>query len=189
MSWLEATIVVEKHQDQIEPMIAQLAPLAINESVIVERLGDPANLDPTAMLPETRLKLYRDPARDNEAAWRDQISSIAQTFGCEPPTFLLLADEDWQESWKENFRPLEIGGRFLIAPVWEEISQTARILIKIEPGAAFGTGLHETTQLCLEALESLEVENRTVFGSRSRLRHPVDWCCKTRRSQNCGGRD
>lgn len=163
MSWLEATIVVEEQRDQIEPMIVQLAPFAINESVIVERLGDPANLDPTAMRPETRLKLYRDPAKDDEPGWRAQIASIAQTFGCGPPTFMLLADEDWQESWKENFRPLEIGTRFLVAPVWEEIAQTERILIQIEPGAAFGTGLHETTQLCLEALERLDVASNTVL--------------------------
>lgn len=64
-----------------------------------------------------------------------------------------VVNEDWLGEWKKNWQPTEIG-RFIIAPPWTEISPaTNRIVIRIEPGMAFGTGTHETTRLCLAAIE------------------------------------
>ena len=64
-----------------------------------------------------------------------------------------VADEDWLGEWKKNWQPVECG-RFIIAPPWSEIDFTnASIVIRIEPGMAFGTGTHETTRLCLAAIE------------------------------------
>lgn len=65
-----------------------------------------------------------------------------------------LADEDWSETWKAHFKPLRVGRRFLIAPTWEEPDPGPDdLVIRIDPGRAFGTGHHETTRLCLEWLE------------------------------------
>lgn len=65
-----------------------------------------------------------------------------------------VADEDWLGEWKKSWQPVEVGERFIIAPPWAEISdQQNRIVIRIEPGMAFGTGTHETTRLCLVAIE------------------------------------
>jgi ribosomal protein L11 methyltransferase len=64
-----------------------------------------------------------------------------------------VADRDWLAEWKKNWQPVEVG-RFVIAPPWAQISDApGRIVIRIEPGMAFGTGTHETTRLCLEAIE------------------------------------
>ena len=64
-----------------------------------------------------------------------------------------VADRDWLAEWKKDWQPVEVG-RFIIAPPWSEIaSASGRILIRIEPGMAFGTGTHETTRLCLKAIE------------------------------------
>lgn len=64
-----------------------------------------------------------------------------------------VADEDWLAEWKKGWQPVEVG-RFIIAPPWSEISNVRdRILIRIEPGMAFGTGTHETTRLCLAGIE------------------------------------
>jgi ribosomal protein L11 methyltransferase len=64
-----------------------------------------------------------------------------------------IADHDWLEEWKQNWQPVEIG-RFIIAPPWSELSDKHnRLIIRIEPGMAFGTGTHETTRLCLAAIE------------------------------------
>lgn len=64
-----------------------------------------------------------------------------------------VANRDWLEEWKKNWQPVEVG-RFVIAPPWTEVSNAPdRIIIRIEPGMAFGTGTHETTRLCLEAIE------------------------------------
>ena len=69
-----------------------------------------------------------------------------------------IADHDWLAEWKKNWQPVEVG-RFIIAPPWSEPPAVAggpldnRISIFIEPGMAFGTGTHETTRLCLKAIE------------------------------------
>jgi ribosomal protein L11 methyltransferase len=65
-----------------------------------------------------------------------------------------IADEDWSRKWKENFKALKVGKRFIVSPTWEaEPRDTARLIIRIDPGRAFGTGHHESTRLCLEWLE------------------------------------
>src|SRR5947209_4272439 len=65
-----------------------------------------------------------------------------------------VADRDWLGEWKKSWQPVQVGERFLVAPPWSEISDTeGRILLRIEPGMAFGTGTHETTRLCLAAIE------------------------------------
>jgi ribosomal protein L11 methyltransferase len=66
----------------------------------------------------------------------------------------LIDEEDWSSSWKAHWHPQEIGDRFLINPAWIPIpDQTDRLIIQLDPGVAFGTGAHATTQLCLESLE------------------------------------
>ena len=65
-----------------------------------------------------------------------------------------VADRDWLGEWKKDWQPVEVGNRFIIAPPWSEVHDTqGRILIRIEPAMAFGTGTHETTRLCLALLE------------------------------------
>lgn len=65
-----------------------------------------------------------------------------------------INEEDWANNWKKYYHPIEIGEKILIKPVWEDIDKnTDRVVFNIEPGLSFGTGSHETTQLCLETLE------------------------------------
>jgi ribosomal protein L11 methyltransferase len=62
----------------------------------------------------------------------------------------VLQDAEWKESWKDSFRPLAVGDDLVVLPPWEDASAFAgRVAIVIDPGMAFGTGQHETTQLCL----------------------------------------
>ena len=69
-------------------------------------------------------------------------------------TWQLIEDEDWAKSWKDHWVPQPIGERFLINPAWLPVPEkTDRIVLQLDPGAAFGTGTHATTQLCLESLE------------------------------------
>jgi ribosomal protein L11 methyltransferase len=64
-----------------------------------------------------------------------------------------IADRDWLAEWKKSWQPVHLG-RFIIAPPWAEVAPAPdRIIITIEPGMAFGTGTHETTRLCLGAIE------------------------------------
>lgn len=65
-----------------------------------------------------------------------------------------VADRDWLGEWKKSWQPVRVGRRFIIAPPWSKIEDAEeRLVIRIEPGMAFGTGTHETTRLCLEAIE------------------------------------
>ncbi len=71
-------------------------------------------------------------------------------------TIRFVAEEDWADSWKQYFKPQKIGQNFVVRPSWEEYeaSEGDRVIL-IDPGMAFGTGLHATTRLCLRALETL----------------------------------
>ncbi|HYR77211.1 MAG TPA: 50S ribosomal protein L11 methyltransferase [Pyrinomonadaceae bacterium] len=64
-----------------------------------------------------------------------------------------VADRDWLAEWKKDWQPVAVG-RFIVAPPWSDVTAAQnRIVIRIEPGMAFGTGTHETTRLCLKAIE------------------------------------
>ena len=71
------------------------------------------------------------------------------------PVFTPLADQNWMEAWKTRYLPIPVGSRLIIVPAWLESPDTSRISIKIDPGMAFGTGTHPTTQLCLELVEEV----------------------------------
>ena len=78
----------------------------------------------------------------------------------------LPEDEDWMESWKSNFGILRIGKRLVIKPTWLELDFTASpddIVIEIDPGIAFGTGYHPTTDTCLQAMEQHIAPGMTVL--------------------------
>lgn len=67
-----------------------------------------------------------------------------------------LSEEDWANNWKKYFHPTKVGEKILIKPEWEELTDpTDRIVFNINPGMSFGTGLHDTTQLCIEGLEKV----------------------------------
>jgi ribosomal protein L11 methyltransferase len=67
--------------------------------------------------------------------------------------FREVEGRDWLAEWKKGWRPVEVG-RFVVAPPWSELGdESGRVVIRVEPGMAFGTGTHETTRLCLAAIE------------------------------------
>ncbi|HEY9849171.1 MAG TPA: 50S ribosomal protein L11 methyltransferase [Leptolyngbyaceae cyanobacterium] len=78
----------------------------------------------------------------------------------------LIDEEDWASSWKAHWQPQEVGDRFLISPAWLSPTVSDRILLRLDPGLAFGTGTHATTQLCLESLEMRlsDEENQIVVA-------------------------
>lgn len=75
------------------------------------------------------------------------------------PTYKETRREDWGESWKQNYKPLRIAERVLIVPSWIDTAEAAPrpddVVLRLDPGQAFGTGLHPTTQLCAQALEQI----------------------------------
>lgn len=87
------------------------------------------------------------------ALWLKQ-DFIMASQGLPSITWKLIDDQDWASSWKQHWQPMEIGDRLAVYPAWiQPPEETDKIIIKIDPGFAFGTGVHPTTQLCLESLE------------------------------------
>ncbi len=74
----------------------------------------------------------------------------------------MIEEEDWAKSWKRHWQPEKVGDRLLINPAWMIPPATDRTILTLDPGSAFGTGAHATTQLCLEALERQNLMNATL---------------------------
>ncbi len=73
-------------------------------------------------------------------------------------------NEDWENNWKQYFKPTPIGERLLIRPIWEqEYEANGRAVLHLEPGLAFGSGTHDTTRLCLETLEKYANPGKSVL--------------------------
>lgn len=86
--------------------------------------------------------------RLEEAFWH-----LGQIQALPALNYKIINDEDWMAAWKQHYHPILIGQRLLVLPVWLENPAPDRAVVKIDPGMAFGTGTHPTTQLCLELLE------------------------------------
>ncbi len=80
------------------------------------------------------------------------------------PQFRIVQEEDWAEAWKKNYHPIRVGRHLLIKPAWADTEiKPSDILIELDPGMAFGTGTHPTTQLCLQACEWFVHEETTMI--------------------------
>jgi len=113
------------------------------------------------------------PGRDHasvEAAISDASVALGhlQAFGLRPIGELrtrLVREEDWAEAWKSHFPVLRIGKRMVIRPTWRQHEALPDdVVLSLDPGMAFGTGLHPTTRLCLAALETLAEEGHLASG-------------------------
>ena len=66
-----------------------------------------------------------------------------------------VEDSDWENNWREYYKPIEVGEKLVVVPEWEEAPQDGRLPLRLDPGLIFGTGSHATTRMCLAALEKL----------------------------------
>ena len=75
-----------------------------------------------------------------------------------------VKEEDWENNWKQFFKPLYIGKNLLIKPSWEEVENAEnRKVLQIDPGMSFGTGTHETTKMCLEVMQKYDLKDKEVL--------------------------
>ena len=124
--------------------------------------------------PDQRQLVAWLPAADWPEAERRQLEAalapLADTFGLTLPPIAWQQqdDEDWSLSWKQHWQPDPVGRRLLILPAWLELpaEHADRLVIRMDPGSAFGTGSHPTTRLCLEAIEALAAEQGGLSGQR-----------------------
>jgi ribosomal protein L11 methyltransferase len=118
-------------------------------------LGTETNEETDELL---RVSGYFDELPDRERV-RSELQQALQIYelpssSVRDMTVREVVDQDWLGEWKKSWQPVAVGERFIVAPPWaENLDQQNRIVIRIEPGMAFGTGTHETTRLCLRAIE------------------------------------
>ena len=75
-----------------------------------------------------------------------------------------MYEEDWANTWKQYYKPSKVGEKIVVKPIWEEYEQKeGELVVNLDPGMAFGTGTHETTRMCIQALEKYVKEESTVF--------------------------
>ncbi|MBN2501309.1 MAG: 50S ribosomal protein L11 methyltransferase [Anaerolineales bacterium] len=153
-AWLQVTVEVDGEMaEAVADVFSRYAPngVVIESTQIKAAPNEPgepvgplrvvAYLPVDGRLEETRQKLL-------EGLWHmGQIQPIPE------PTFTPIQETNWMEAWKSHYKPIAVGKRLLITPTWIEPQAKGRIPIRMEPGMAFGTGTHPTTQLALELLE------------------------------------
>lgn len=94
-------------------------------------------------------QLSRTRRRVEEALWH-----LGQILPLPPPSFRIVAETDWAEAWKQHLTVLHVGRRLVIRPSWlPYVPAAEEVVVELDPGMAFGTGTHPTTQMCLLALE------------------------------------
>lgn len=171
MYWLEVSVLTDG--EGAEAVAEVLRPFAYQESVVLEQLGDDSLSDPDALAPGVTVKIYV-PGDADTPALRGRISEILYHLGrlypLPEPVFRELADEDWANAWKDHYRPFRVGRRLWICPSWldtlsEEEMRPDDIVLYMDPGMAFGTGLHPTTQSCLRALEDVVMPGMHVLDA------------------------
>ena len=105
----------------------------------------------------SRIKTYLADDEDGRAilsAIRNACGEVAVSF---------VEDSDWENNWREYYKPIEIGQKLVVVPEWEEIPAGRRIPLRLDPGLIFGTGSHPTTRMCLAALERYAAPGKRVL--------------------------
>jgi len=153
MPWNEITVTVpDSLKDAIIGELSELGAAGIWES---EETGPH----------QTRLIAYFEQSTNLETV-RDALQTLFQREDLSLPAFGIrsIEDQDWGERWKKSWKSFPIGRRFFIIPSWSDTEAPYdRFPIYIDPGQAFGTGTHETTQLTLEAMEVWMEPRRVVL--------------------------
>jgi len=166
MHWREVRITVDREAvESVSEILRRVAPggVAIDEPVELGRDEDYILLLDRPVVVRAYLPIDgTEDAKERivaEGLWHlNAIWPIGELETSE------VADEDWANAWKAHYHPVRIGRRFLVRPLWTDVPpEVDRITLDLDPGMAFGTGLHPTTQLCLEALEDLDLAGKRVL--------------------------
>ncbi len=174
MDWTEIIAEVDaKDVERAENIAVMTVPYGIyieDYSSLEEEVLEIAKID---LIDEELLAKNRETARihiyispeDNPA---EATAFLEERFRAENINFKILTDkcdvEACLDNWKKYFYPIEIGEKLLVRPVWrEDYDPKGRTVLHLEPGIAFGTGTHETTRLCLEALEKYVSDGAAVL--------------------------
>lgn len=151
--WLEVSVSVDG--EAAEAISQVFNRYGVGGTVIELRVLDEPGATRCSATPGVSLKTYI-PVGDEDA--RQEIERALWLLGClytlPEPRFKVLTAEDWATAWRQTFGLQHVGRSFVIKPPWQTYTpRPGEHIIELEPGMAFGTGLHPSTRLCLMALE------------------------------------
>ena len=177
MNWLEVSLTVSGElAEAVADVLARFAPNGVTTEQAVDFVN--AEDEGTPVGPVI-VRAYL-PVDENIDVNRQKLEQSLYFLGMiQPlpaPVFTPLADQNWMEAWKIRYHPIPVGRRLIIVPAWLESPDASRISIKIDPGMAFGTGTHPTTQLCLELIEEqfyTEEPQPAADGPSSNIHPPL----------------
>ncbi len=150
MEWLEVSVTVE---NEAAEAVAEVLSRYAYRGVVIEAGPEGWNAGPVIVRAYLSVddQLRANKRRVEEALWH-----LGQIRPVSAPTFCPVAEADWAEAWKERLNVLHVGQHIVIRPSWRDyVPASGDLVIQLDPGMAFGTGLHPTTQMCLVALEEL----------------------------------
>ena len=163
-AWIEVALTVTPEQAE---SVAEVLGRSTREGVVIEQLADQnTRQEKTIFNPEVRVYGYffnDETVKDFKKKVEEALWYLGRIQPLPPAQYREIHDQDWMEAWKQHYEPVTIGKRLVILPAWIEKEYPGRLPIRINPGMAFGTGTHPTTQLCLEFLEDLVKPGMTVF--------------------------
>jgi ribosomal protein L11 methyltransferase len=150
MEWLEVSVTVE---NEAAEAVAEVLSRYAHRGVAIEAGAEGWNAGPVIV----RAYLPADEQlQANKRRVKESLGHLDQLRPVSKPTFRFVAEEDWTEAWKARLTVMHVGRRIVVRPSWLDYEPAPQeIVIQLDPGMAFGTGLHPTTQMCLEALEEL----------------------------------
>jgi ribosomal protein L11 methyltransferase len=159
MNWIEVSLEVD---GEAAEAVADVLRRYGHQGVVIEQADFPSAVWPDDIPPADRLIVRAYFAADDQAAakkqqLREALWYMGKLYPMPEPVFAVLNDEDWAEAWKKHYHPLRLGRRLYIRPAWAEVPDPRPddIILVLDPGMAFGTGTHPTTQLCLITIEDL----------------------------------
>jgi len=154
MNWLEVSLTVDGElAESVADVLARFAPNGVMTEQGVRFVNDEDEGTATGPITVRAYLEVNDQLEETRQKIEESLYYLGMITPVPTPTYKQIADQNWMEAWKQHYQPILIGERLLILPAWLESPDPKRIPIKIDPGMAFGTGTHPTTQLCLELME------------------------------------
>jgi len=154
MNWLEISLTVDGElAESVADVLARFAPNGVMTEQGVRFINDEDEGTATGPITVRAYLEINEQLEETRQKIEESLYYLGMITPVPTPTYKQIADQNWMEAWKEHYKPILIGERLLILPAWLENPDPHRIPIKIDPGMAFGTGTHPTTQLCLELME------------------------------------
>lgn len=172
MKWTEIMVITSsENEDIISDILYEVGAtgLAIEDPKDILELSKDSRdwdfVDPSLIeldLDKISIKAYFSESQDLEHII-DCVKKGLEGIECELE-FNEVDEKDWAESWKQYYKPRRIGEKIVIKPTWESIDEKeGDLVIELDPGMAFGTGTHETTIMCIEALEKFIHDGDKVY--------------------------